>query len=405
MNKKKIVEIGIICILFLVMAGYAEQSEYCLNEENQIIRGSPGSSAVQVELELDAEGILEKYNYELTIPASGITAEGAKEYFAQAKKEIDSTFFEEGEKADYVTKPVHMHTSYAKGMVKAEWNLDSYEYVDIDGTIISEDLAKEGQIVQATAELKCAEEKESYVFSFHIYPPELSEEEQLLKDIDAAIETESAKKGKDLLTLPEQVDGVQLRWSEKKEHLVWKVLFFEIVVLVLLCFVAAERKRTEQKLRKEQMLLDYSEVVSKLLILSGAGMSLKQAWCRISAQYLDKRQKREIAKRYIFEEMVVTNYEICDGESERRAYQKFADRVELPVYQRLIRILIQNLQTGSRGMCQLLNRESETALEERKAIAQKLGEEAGTKMLLPLMIMLGIVIAIIMVPAIMSFNV
>ena len=55
-------------------------------------------------------------------------------------------------------------------------------------------------------------------------------------------------------------------------------------------------------------------------------------------------------------------------------------------------------------MCQLLEQEAETALEERRAMARKLGEEAGTKMLLPLILMLGIVIAIIMVPAIQSFN-
>lgn len=41
------------------------------------------------------------------------------------------------------------------------------------------------------------------------------------------------------------------------------------------------------------MKLDYAEVVSKLLILLGAGMSLKQAWNRISAQYSDKRQKNK----------------------------------------------------------------------------------------------------------------
>ena len=48
---------------------------------------------------------------------------------------------------------------------------------------------------------------------------------------------------------------------------------------------------------------------------------------------------------------------------------------------------------------------AENALEERKALACKLGEEAGTKMLLPLMMMLGIVIAIIMIPAMLSFQV
>lgn len=50
------------------------------------------------------------------------------------------------------------------------------------------------------------------------------------------------------------------------------------------------------------------------------------------------------------------------------------EKEDLGEYQRLIRILLQNLQTGSRGLCKLLEQESENALEERKALACKLGE-------------------------------
>ena len=201
------------------------------------------------------------------------------------------------------------------------------------------------------------------------------------------------------------MDGVTLEWREPKQYLLIKVLFFEIVIMVLLYFVVQERKRTEEKERQDQMRLDYAEFVNKLLILLGSGMSLKQSLNRISARYLDKRQKKQTKKRFLYEELLVTNYEIQDGESERRAYQKFGERTGLSCYHRLVRILIQNLQTGNRGLCELLGQEATVALEERKALAKKLGEEAGTKMLLPLIMMLGIVIAIIMVPAMQSFSI
>jgi len=42
-------------------------------------------------------------------------------------------------------------------------------------------------------------------------------------------------------------------------------------------------------------------------------------------------------------------------------------------------------------------------MEERKSLARKLGEEAGTKLLLPMLLMLILVIVILMVPAILSF--
>ena len=404
MNKKKIWQVLAVCVLLLFFGACAEMTGKSLDEKNRIIRGSPGSGKQSVDLELDAGTVLKNYNYELTVPAEKVNEKMAKEYFRKAEEEIDKDFFTDGEKADYVTDSVHMRESYADKMVKAEWTLDSYQYVDIDGKIQSKNIGKDGNLVKASVELSCGSYRENYAFSFQVYPKKLSEKEQILKDISAAVEKQCDQEGSKYLKLPEKAGGIALKWKEKKQHLVLKILFFEILILVLLTLTAAERKRTEEKNRKDQMLLDYSEIVSKLLILLGSGMSLEQAWNRISAQYHDKRQKKEIPKRAIYEEMVITNYEIMDGESVKRAYQKFAERVDVGSYQRLIRILLQNLQTVSRGLCQLLEQEAESALEEKKALARKLGEEAGTRMLMPLMLMLGIVIAIIMVPAMMSFR-
>lgn len=404
MNKKRWMEVGIVCLLFLFLAWYVENSEHCLSDKNEIIRGEEGNRDELVELTVDAGELLEAYDYDITVPAIGITKAKAGEYFEQAKREIDDSFFSGEETAECVTNRIHMKESYADGLVKAEWNLDHYNVVDVEGEILSDEIPNDGALVQASAELSCGDEKEEYVFSFMVYPRVLTETEQLLADIQKAVEQEGAHKGKNVFTLPKAVDGVQLEWKEKKEHLVYKVLFFEIVILILLRFVMIERAKTAEKERRDQMSLDYCEVVSKLLILLGSGMSLKQSWNRISAQYLEKRKKKAISERYIYEEMLTTNYEIGDGESERIAYEKFGGRTNLGSYQRLVRILIQNLQTGSRGLCELLEQESVDAMEERKAFVRKLGEEAGTKMLLPLVLMLGIVIVIIMVPAMMSFK-
>ncbi len=405
MSKRKRWEIGAVCVFFLLLAGYAEYSQSSLSEGNKLIRGQPGSGTNEVDLVLDAGQILKNYSYSLEIPAMRITKEEAEGYFQEAKQEIDERFYAEGNRAEYVTQDVNMKKSLAGGNVKAEWSLDHYEVMDVDGKLLGDALKPEGTMVQATAELTCGTYKEEYTFSFQVYPPELSKEEQVLKAVQSVIDAESTEEGNQYLSLPKEVAGIPLKWTEKKRNLVWKVLLFEVVILILLRMVQAERARNAEKERRDQMQMDYSDVVNKLLILLGSGMSLKQAWNRISAQYLDKRQKKEIRKRYVYEEMLITNYEICDGESERAAYRKFGERTGLGPYQRLIRILLQNLQTGSRGLCSLLEQEAENALEERKALARKLGEEAGTKMLMPLMLMLGIVIAIIMVPAILSFHI
>ena len=53
----------------------------------------------------------------------------------------------------------------------------------------------------------------------------------------------------------------------------------------------------------------------------------------------------------------------------------------------------------------MLEKESSLAFEERKIIAKKMGEEAGTKLLMPLVVIMAVVIAIVVFPAILDFNV
>ena len=53
----------------------------------------------------------------------------------------------------------------------------------------------------------------------------------------------------------------------------------------------------------------------------------------------------------------------------------------------------------------LLEQEAQNAFEERKHAAKRYGEEAGTKLLFPMMLMLGIVMVILLVPAVLAFQI
>ena len=84
------------------------------------------------------------------------------------------------------------------------------------------------------------------------------------------------------------------------------------------------------------------------------------------------------------------------GTSEVIAYERFGRRVKLLPYLRFSSLIAQNVKKGSG---ELLNQ-----LEERKELAKRLGEEAATKLLIPMVLMLLIVLSIIMVPGMLSFG-
>lgn len=406
-GKRKISKVILVCIIFIVLAVVMEYTDRELYESNKIKRNDPGDDSKEISLILSGEGV-EEQEYDFEIYERRLTEFEAQKYFEKAIVEINDSFYLGEENANYVTEKVNPSDKYVEKMVKAEWTF-SENIISDDGVIDEDRLEKyedyqQGVVVTAQVELQCQDYVEEYDFHFVVFPKKLSEQEQIIKQIGQSIAEQLSIPGEEIVVLPNEIGGKKLTWKETSQHLVAKVIAVELIVIILICIMKQKKKSEELKKRKKDMELEYSEIVSKMVILLGSGMSVKQAWSNISARYLDKRKKNQVSEIPIYEEMLITEREINDGKSERIAYQNFCERVNIMCYHRLIRLLISSLDRGSRNICENLEQESEEAFEERKAVARHLGEEASTKMLLPMMIMMSIVIAVIIVPAILSFQ-
>ncbi len=117
-----------------------------------------------------------------------------------------------------------------------------------------------------------------------------------------------------------------------------------------------------------------------------------------------EKKKDHIGIRYAYEEMIYTFREMQSGRSESECYERFGQRCGLQEYRKFGAMLAQNLKKGSKGLADLLKGEAANAFEERKNQAKKLGEEASTKLLLPMILMLLVVFIIIIVPAFLSIQ-
>ena len=146
--------------------------------------------------------------------------------------------------------------------------------------------------------------------------------------------------------------------------------------------------------------MDYPEIVNKLSLYMGAGMTIRNAFVKMGEDYKKNRKER---RRYVYEEILITCNELQSGRSESDAYDHFGRRCQVSVYMKLCTLLSQNIRKGSNDLLHMLRQEADNAFAERKNLAKKLGEEAGTKLLLPMMMMLCIVMVLIMIPAYFSF--
>ena len=93
-----------------------------------------------------------------------------------------------------------------------------------------------------------------------------------------------------------------------------------------------------------------------------------------------------------------------EGMGELSAYEYFAARIGLHKYRQFISLVEQAIGKGRADLLPMLEREAGDAFAERKNRAREMGEEAGTRLLFPMLMMLFVVLIIVMMPAFISFR-
>lgn len=135
------------------------------------------------------------------------------------------------------------------------------------------------------------------------------------------------------------------RPAEKQNY---GVIPFLGILLAALFVLREDSERKEREKKREQLLLlDYAEMVSKLQVLVGAGMTVRNAWGRMVHDYENTDFRKE---RPVYEEMRQAYYQMENGTSEGAAYREFGRRCRLQPYLKLSSILEQNRKTGTKNL-------------------------------------------------------
>lgn len=400
-------KMGKVFALFAVLAGAAliqESMNPVLKQGNVLERQAYGDGNYDAELIWEIPEKELEQELSVHVAEQGLTKEEQQALLAAAEQEIAETFPGENESVDEIRKDVCIRSQYQDGQVTADWSFDSYQYVDLEGHVMNDSLEEEEILVKAVVELGCDSQTLEYQFFFQICPKIYSEKEKINNKLKQELIKKNEKTNDSTLILPESIDDQTIIWKEKSERMPLKLLFLGMIAAGCVPLVEKSRKQEEEKRRKEKLQSEYPELVSKLTILLGAGMTLFSAWNKIATNYSNKRKNNTILIHPLYEEMLITCHEIESGVGEARAYERFGERCGLHRYRKFCSLLVQNLRKGTRGLVQLLEQEVSDAFEERKNLAKKSGEEAGTKMLFPMMMMFGIIIVIIMVPAFLSLQ-
>lgn len=148
------------------------------------------------------------------------------------------------------------------------------------------------------------------------------------------------------------------------------------------------------KTRREELLLDYPTVLSKMALMVNAGMMLREAWALVA----------ESGSRKLYVEMRRASASIANGESEIRAYEDFGSACKINELKKFASIICQNVEKGNSELVQVMKQLSMEAWTTKKNIAISRGKNAETKLIIPVGITFVGVLAMILVPIVTNMS-
>lgn len=171
---------------------------------------------------------------------------------------------------------------------------------------------------------------------------------------------------------------------------------FCVFILLMVFFLPDYELKKAQKKRILSIELEFPEFLTKLILLLSAGMTSQRAMQKIVHD-----RKRVTPLYYEFGRLFC---EMEAGKSVFAAFESLAGRCKNPEITRFVTLMLQNMRKGNKELVPILQLQAQDCWEKRKHKARRLGEEASTKLLLPMMLMFIAIILIVMTPAILAMR-
>lgn len=416
---------GTIWLLLLVI----NTLSFCLTFEQEmeqiaISKEGYGGEEKQVEFRLEKEDASEEVA--LTVRPRILTDEALKEKWDEAFSYLEEHLKGENESLSRVDQNLDFSLDYEQYPFDVEFRPEDYILIDGEGnlkndrdTLLAEGYGEQdflsGIMTHVTVVLWYGERSAKHMYEVVVYPREEGDTERAFSGaVDYLKKREEKALYEDGFVVDTEVDGVHISRTEGNGISALGVLVLGGILIGLLLLREREMERQAEHRRKEQLLRCYPWFVNELVLLLGAGMQVKNIFATLIEEY--EREMREESgkgrrgktvmnenyKEVLIRELCVAKRSMELGISEEQTYYQLGRRLKLPCYIRIMTLLEQNVRKGTKGLSAAFEQEELQALDERKNLAKRYGEEAGTKLLGPMILLLLVVMLMIMIPAFMN---
>lgn len=165
-------------------------------------------------------------------------------------------------------------------------------------------------------------------------------------------------------------------------------LLFGVVLAGIFVWYINESFKDKLTERREKILAEFPQVLSKMTLLVNSGMLLRDAWNLIADQ----------SDTILFQEMRLTALQLDNGVPETVAYREFAERCGIKEVRKFSSIVIQGLEKGASELTMFLKDMADELWMEKRNLVKQKGEKANSKLLIPTVIIFVGILFMIMAP-------
>ena len=180
-----------------------------------------------------------------------------------SRNKLVKLVLDKNKSANHIDKPLNLIREIPDTDISVTWDISDGRVLNYDGQIMS-DVSQEGTIVNLTANMELNELTLSYTFAVNVFPRNY-------------------------------------------------IPIVAFIMCVAVFFLKDRDLKSEVKKRNIQLQSDYPEILSKILLYSNAGLSIKSSIERIVRQYEDEKKKNSKEYHYAYEELKMATVKMKSG--------------------------------------------------------------------------------------------
>lgn len=382
-----------ILLCFSLMSGifyFADQAE----RDNVIERPDYQGEPKEYDIYMNIDG--EESVYVLQVEPVTYTEE---EFYAQVNRidgELRKSMLNGNEDAEHICTDLLLDSRDSTGVFLIRWSTDYPEYVTSFGQVRTDGLEHD-VAVTLTAEIVYQDYVACKNYEITVRADKGNNIEKSAVDIagQSLEQLELDSRHDKTIEIPEELFGVAVSVRPKSQNNAAVILVFAVFACGFSVWWRQYRLRERIRDRDNMLNKQYPVLVNKLSLLLETGMTLKYSLSRITAESHERS--------LLIRELEYTLREIDAGADEATAYEQLGARLALPSYVRIMNQISQNLRLGTRDLRRLMEEEVHMSVETRMEYAKKKGEEASAKLVFPMIVLLAVIMAIIIMPAMTQF--